>query len=119
MANKYYIKALILIGCPFGLKTEDLLKKHNIKHEIQYIESYQKKKYQTDSFKTFPQIYLKKIGNHGNLLLGGFDDLNNFIIEFKNIDYEENKINQFMNKYNNWSKKATLRLIQLINNIIL
>lgn len=73
--------------------------------------------YKSEYIATFPQIYLNKYNTKGNLLLGGYDDLNNFIITFRGNKLNDRDIDIFMNKYN-WSKKATLRMIQLINNLM-
>ena len=70
--------------------------------------------YKTQQINTFPQIYLCKSNNNGTQLLGGYDDLYNFISEFKGKKFNDQLINNFMSKYS-WSKKATLRMIQLIN----
>ena len=50
----------------------------------------------------------------GSLLLGGHDELKNSIDLFLHNKYNVNHVKEFMDK-NKWSKKATLRLIQLIN----
>ena len=112
--SEYYIKAIILKSCPYSINAEQLLKTHKIKSDFNYIDHDEKNKYKTPFIDTFPQIYLNKNGNKGNLLLGGYTDLSNFLNNFKNKKLENENIDEFMKKYN-WSKKATLRLIELIN----
>jgi hypothetical protein len=51
----------------------------------------------------------------GHLLLGGYDNLNDFFTNFKSQELIDNKVEQFMKKYK-WAKKSVLRLIELINN---
>ena len=115
--SNYYIKAIILQGCSYSNKAEKMLKDNNIKSDFNYINYIDKNKYKLNLINTFPQIYLNRNNKNGNLLLGGYTDLNNFIETFKNKKYNKEDINNFM--YNSkWSKKATLRLIELINNKI-
>jgi glutaredoxin len=113
--SNYYIKAISLKGCPYSKKAELLLKEYNIDSDIIHIDYNEKNNFITDLIKTFPQIYLKKYNSNGNLLLGGYNDLNSFINKFnKNTIFSENDINNFIYE-KKWSKKATLRLIELIN----
>lgn len=112
--SDYYIKGIMLKNCSYSIRAEQLLSLHNIKHKLTWIDSNMKDIYITNQIDTFPQIYLKKYNSNQNLLLGGCDDLAEFITTFKFQKINENDINTFMNKYK-WSKKASLRLIQLIN----
>ena len=80
----------------------------------------EKEKFKTDYINTYPQIYLMKKNSNGNLLLGGYNELNNFINIFKDYKNKNKDIfykekNNFINNNTNWSNKATLRLIQLIS----
>lgn len=109
----YYIKAVILEKCSYSDAALLLLKKHNIKHNIITINNNNMNKYTTNKIDTFPQLYLKKQNENGNLLLGGYDDLNKFIDTFKNKKYSEDNVKKFMKEYD-WSKKACLRLIELL-----
>ena len=104
----------MLENCPYSIKAAELLKIHNISNKTTWISGNMRNKYITDKISTYPQIYLKKYNSNQNLLLGGCDDLEAFIMNFKSQRLNENEINIFMKKYN-WSKKASLRLIQLIN----
>ena len=112
--NNYYIKAIILNGCPYSNNAVKLLKTHKIQSNIEYINTNEKEIYKNNNIKTFPQIYLKKYGSKGNLLLGGFNDLNNFIKKFKNTKYNENDIQDSITD-TKLSRKAIERLIELIN----
>ena len=87
--EKYYLKAIILQGCPYSNNAVKLLKEHKIISDIEYITYNNKELYKTDKIQTFPQIYLKKYNSKGNLLLGGYNDLNNFISTFKNTTYTQ------------------------------
>ena len=114
----YNIKIIFLENCDFSKKSLKLLQDNNIKYELVEIDHMNKDKFKTDIISTFPQIYLTKQNNVGHLLLGGYNELNYAIKLFKNIDnkdvFNKNK-KQFMSENINWSKKATLRLIELIN----
>lgn len=112
--SDYFIKCILLKNCPYSIAAFNLIKSHNIPNDIYWIDSENKNLYRTEYIKTFPQIYLQKKNKNGNLLLGGYDDLNNFINIFMNKQLSNDDLNKFMNKYQ-WSKKSTLRFIQLIN----
>jgi glutaredoxin len=112
----YSIKFISLENCPYSIKAKQLLDNMNINYNYININSNDMDKYITDEIETFPQIYLIKKKSKGNLLLGGYDDLNYSISLFKGQKLDNNNINIFMNKYK-WSRKSVLRLIELINNI--
>ncbi len=111
--NNYYLKAILLEGCSYSIAAKDLLVSNNISVEIISINNSNKNQFKTNAISTFPQIYLCKTGNNGTQLLGGYDDLSEFIRNFKG-KFNDNQIANFIEKYS-WSKKATLRMIQLIN----
>ena len=112
--DKYFIKAILLEGCSYSISTHELIKNHQIPVNITWIENTNKENYKNDQIDTFPQIYLKKINSNGNLLLGGYLELSNFISTFLGQKLSETNINNWMEK-SKWSRKSTLRLIQLIN----
>ena len=114
--NNYYIKVVLLENCSYSKNAYELLNKHNIKYIRIDVDSNTKDKYKTTLITTFPQIYLCKNNTLGSQLLGGYDDLSYFIDTFMKPHLDNNKIIEFMNKYK-WSKKGTLKLIQIINNI--
>ena len=114
--NDYYIKVISLKNCHYSNKAIELLKKHNIKYTHVDVDTHTKDNYKTSLIATFPQIYLCKNNALGTQLLGGCDDLVWFIDTFKKPHLDSNKVKDFMNKYK-WSKKGTLKLIQIINNI--
>jgi glutaredoxin len=115
----YNIKIIALENCDYSNKSLKLLQDNNIKYELVEVDHINKDKFKTNIISTFPQIYLTKQNNMGHLLLGGYNELNYTIKLFKNIDnkntFYKNK-EQFMSENINWSNKATLRLIELINN---
>lgn len=113
--NNYYIKILALQNCMYSLNSIKLLNDNKIPHKIVDIDNNNKELYKNNLISTYPQIFLKKKNTKGNLLLGGFNDLNLFLNKFKNNKLNKDDIEEFCNKYN-WSRKATLRLIQLVNN---
>jgi hypothetical protein len=110
----YTIKAIILENCSYSDAAFKLLQIHNINHEIVNVNQETKHLYKTDKIDTFPQLYMEREDRKGSLLLGGYDELKSTIDLFLHNKYNVNHVKEFMNKYN-WSKKATLRLIQLIN----
>lgn len=112
--SDYYVKAILLDGCPYSIAAKDLLTTHNINTKIINVNTGNKNEFKTNQITTFPQIYLCKTGNKGTQLLGGYDDLSDFISNFKGKKYNELNVNNFKTKYS-WSKKAILRMIQLIN----
>lgn len=114
--NNYFLKAILLENCSYSIAAHKLLQTHNIPVDITWVNNDNKENYKTELINTFPQIHLKKYGSNGNLLLGGYDNLSNFVSTFYKQKMTDNNINQWMNN-SNWSKKSTLRLIQLINNI--
>jgi hypothetical protein len=96
------------------MQAEKLLNSYNkLKKNIITIPYSDKEKYKTSEINTFPQIYLKKNNSNGNLLLGGYSDLKDFYDKFYNKQYSQNNVSEFIDK-KKWSKKATLRLIELI-----
>jgi glutaredoxin len=113
---KYYINAVILEGCGYSKAANELLEKYsNIKKKYVFVNYNEKDKYKTELIQTFPQIYLKKENSNNNLLLGGYSELQNFINTFYG-KYNDKQIDDFMEINPRWSKKGTLRLIELINN---
>lgn len=114
--NKYFIKAILLKNCRYSVAAYDLIKMHKLPTQIIWVDQENKDNYKTNIINTFPQIYLKKNNTKGNLLLGGYSDLSDTISIFLHQKLSNKDIAKFMEKYK-WSKKATLRLIQLINKI--
>jgi glutaredoxin len=104
----------MLENCPYSIAANDLLKQHNVPSKMKWITQNEKHNYVTDMISTYPQIYLKKYNSNQHLLLGGYDDLASFMTNFLSQKLTDTNIDTFNRKYN-WSKKATLRLIQLIN----
>ena len=113
--NNYYLKTIILENCPYSIAANNLLKNFNINHKSIIINQYEKDNYKTSNIETYPQIYLNKYNSKDNLLLGGYSDLKYVFDLFKNKKYLNQNVNLFLKKYNWWSKKAVLRLVQLIN----
>ena len=110
----YYFKIILLENCPYSYKLDKLIKDNNISCEKININHTNKHIYKSNLIDTFPQIYLKKKNSTGNLLFGGYNDFVNFLQNFKNQNFNLDKINNFIEE-KKWSKKATLRFIQLIN----
>ena len=61
-------------------------------------------------------IQLTKKNKIGNLLIGGYSDLKYLFDLVYKKKYNHETVNIIRNKYN-YSKKTTLRIIELINNI--
>lgn len=113
-SSNYYLQIISLDNCSYSKAATELVKNFKISNEIINVNQNNKQNFKTNIINTFPQVYLKKYNKKGSLLLGGYTDLESTINNFKSVKYNNEKINNFMNKYK-WSKKATLRLIQLIN----
>jgi len=114
--NNYYLHVIALDGCPYSKEAIELLNSNNnLKKKIINIPYTDIDKFKTDEISTFPQIYLKKNNSNGNLLLGGCSELKNFYNTFYKQKLSETNINKFIDQNKNWSKKATLRFIELIN----
>ena len=114
--NSYYLKIILLENCSYSIALDKHIKNNNIINKTIWITRSEADKFKTEQIKTFPQIYLNKINSKENILFGGYDDFNDFFYQFKNQELSNDKINYFMTKHI-WSKKALLRLIQLINPI--
>jgi glutaredoxin len=112
--NNYYIKAILLDNCSYSIAAKQMLDNFKIPYKYTIIYGNEKNNHVNDMIDTFPQLYLRKHNTFGNLLIGGYDDMNHFIQTFKSQQLNDENIKKFMDKYK-WSKKATLRFIQLIN----
>lgn len=116
MNNNYYIQSVILQNCPYGNAARELLKNYsNIKYKEIIVTELNKENYKTEKINTFPQIYLKRYNRNGSLLIGGYTELKELFDLFYNKKYSTDKIINFINNNNNWSKKSLLRFIYLIN----
>jgi len=97
--------------CYYSNQAITILKKYDLPYTIIKIDY----KNKDNSSLTYPIVYLNKKNSLGNLLLGSYNDLLFVLKKFTN-KYSEKDVNEFMNKYK-WSKKITLRLIELINHL--
>ena len=113
--SDYFLKVISLENCPYSNAALELIKNNKIKNNTTIISYLDKPKYKTNKIDTFPQIYLSKNYKKETLLLGGYDSLASFITMFKGMPLSEQNINNFILNNKTWSKKAVLRLIQLIN----
>ena len=111
----YYLKIILLKGCPYCEKTKKLLSKYNFKKEIITVDNDTKEKWKSTNMNTFPQIFLKKENRKDHLLIGGFNDIS--FIENKSSSSTEKNLSNIKNeinkKYPQLSEKATLRLLEL------
>lgn len=114
--SKYYLNLILLEGCPYSEAAFKTVKDLNIKNKHIWVNSKNKENYKTKSISTFPQIYLKKENSLGSVLIGGNSDLQNLISTFYKKKLDGKLVKEYEKKYD-WSHKATLRLIQLINSI--
>jgi glutaredoxin len=112
----YYFNAILLEGCPYSISANELFKNYNIKSNIIWVNSSNKELYKTDKISTFPQIYLKKYNSVGNVLIGGYNNLKDLTDLLYEQKYNNEIIKTIMSKYN-ISKKTSMRIFQLINNI--
>jgi glutaredoxin len=114
--NSYYLHSIILENCPFSNAARELLTNNpEITTKFTIVNHSNKENYKTSQIDTFPQIYLKKHNSNGSLLIGGYTELKEVFNLFHKQKYSNDKINQFINNNNNWSRKSILRFIQLIN----
>lgn len=114
--SNYYLQSIVLQNCPYSNAAAELLNKHsNINKEIISISADDKEYYKTSHIDTFPQIYLKKKYKTGSFLIGGYSELRNLFELFHNKKYSHENIKKFIDTNKNWSKKALLRFIELIN----
>lgn len=111
----YYIFVVTLENCPYSISSLELLNSYKIKYKNLNIKRIDKEKYKTQEIDTFPQIYLKKTSSNDSLLLGGYTNLKEFVDTFINKKYSESNIDAFQKKYQLWTKKPILRLIEIIN----
>ncbi len=115
MSSDYYLYCVILNNCPYSEAAHQLLNSYtNIKKEFTFVEQSEKEKYKTEKINTFPQIYLKKYNSNGTQLIGGYDSIKNFFNQFYG-NYDKEKLKNYLLNNKSWSKKSTLRLIELIN----
>lgn len=111
----YYLKVILLEGCPYCEKTKNILNKYNFKKNIITVDRNDKDKWKTNKINTFPQIFLMKYNDKNHLHIGGYDDLKyieNQISKLTDKNLSEIK-KKIKNKYSHISNKASLRLIQL------
>ena len=89
-----------LIGCPYSIKAEALLKLY--KPIIHKVDQNDKDKYkQENNMNTFPQIFL--LNDQKKIKIGGYTDVKNLLSKiFKNeqinLDNSEEIIKFFLNK---------------------
>ena len=112
----YYLNLILLEGCPYSEAAFKTVKNLNIKNKYVWVNSKNKESYKTNSISTFPQIYLMKEDRLGSVLIGGNSDLQNIIGTFYKKKLDDKLVKEYDKKYD-WSHKATLRIIELINSI--
>jgi len=110
----YYIDIILLEGCQYSNQAYDLLVNNQIKHKKVIVNNSNKHLYKSNDIDTYPQIYLKKYNNNGSVLIGGYDNLNKLFKLFHGKELDDKNILNIMNEYN-ISKKASLRIFELIN----
>ena len=110
----YYLDIISLENCQYSNAALDLAKNKQIKYNKISVTEKNKQLYKTQEQTTYPQIYLKKNNREGSLLIGGYDSLKEITDLLYGKQLNNNDIIFTMNKYN-ISKKAVLRLYQLIN----
>ena len=111
----YSLIVRLLNNCSYSISAKELLDSNKIKYKELNIEDKDKDKYITSEIKTFPQIYLANKTTKNTLLLGGYTDLKYFydlFINKKNLKINDKNYKKFLSKYNLWTKKSLLRLIE-------
>ena len=115
MSSDYYLYCVILKNCPYSEAAFSLLNSYNnIKKEFTFVEQHNKENYKTEQINTFPQIYFKKYNSNGTQLIGGYSDIKLFFDKFYG-NYDKSMLKIFLDENKSWSKKSSLRLIELIN----
>jgi|SaaInlV_165m_DNA_2_1040747.scaffolds.fasta_scaffold60834_2 glutaredoxin len=111
----YSLKLVSLENCPYSIAANDLLKDKKINIKFINVTQNNKETFKNEQIKTFPQIYLIKNNRIGDLLVGGYSDIKD-IIDYNNKGEELDKqVKYFTERYPTWSRKAKLRLIELLN----
>ena len=108
----YYLFIITLEDCFYCEAAINLLNSFKIKYKYLKVNRNEKDKFKTTEISTFPQVYLKQ--NNNTLLLGGYDNLKEFIDKFINQIYNKETFLKFQNKYKLWKKKFILRLLEII-----
>jgi glutaredoxin len=111
----YYIHTVLLENCPYSTSAKNLLDKYNIKYTNIIVNQSNKDKFKTGTLQTFPQVFLKKKNSKGSLYLGGYNEMDELCRMFYKQPLNSSNLLLVQNKYK-ISKKAGLRLIELINN---
>lgn len=111
--SNYYLYSVILKDCFYGNEVYKMLIKYP-RSKFKNVDETNKEKYKKD-MNTFPQIYLKKDNHKDSLLIGGYDKLKELFDLFYKKKYSKNNVDDFIKLNNNFSKKALLRFIELIN----
>ena len=116
--SNYYLHLVSLQGCPYSKAAEELLTKNNYTMELTQITYDLKDNWKSEKISTFPQIYFKKNGSSGSILIGGYDKMSqvhNIINSTTQNNIKENA-NKLKNMYPEMSYKSCLRLMQLKKN---
>jgi glutaredoxin len=91
-----------LVGCPWSLKSEEILKPY--KANIIKVDQSEKNKFKKmNNMNTFPQIFLLDDSNK-SIKIGGYDDtmkLLSDIFESKSINYDDKDTKSLVNFFNN------------------
>lgn len=111
---KYYFKIILLENCPYSLNAKKLLDKYKIPCQQIIVSKKEKNKFKTELISTFPQIYIKKNMNNGNLLIGGYDDLKYYFDIFRSKPLTKELFSSIYST-NKFSKKGIIILYKLIN----
>jgi glutaredoxin len=111
---KYFIKLVLLRGCPYSINAYKIIKRNNIPYKKLVISDNEKYKFKTELINTFPQVYLCKYTSEGHLLLGGNDVMVYCLDNLKNKKLTPELIDSFYKKYK-WSKCAIIAIYKLFN----
>jgi len=91
-----------LMGCPWSLKSEEILKPY--KASVIKVDQSEKNKFKKmNNMNTFPQIFLLDDSNK-SIKIGGYDDtmkLLSDIFENKSLNYDESDTKNLINFFNN------------------
>ena len=105
-----------LIGCPYSIRTENILNDKKINFNLIKVKQEEKQKIkEKNAMRTFPQIFFNS--NNQNIKIGGHDN----IVELFSIIDQNKYNNNFENLVSEFNKKITTdkkNLLKIIEKLI-
>ena len=110
----YYIHIVGLENCRYSNSAKELVESYGIENKYNEVSYHNKDKFKSAHHSTFPIIYMKRSLHMGQVLIGGYSELNILFNKFYSKPYDSVEVKNVMEKYK-MSKRLVLRFIQLIN----